>query len=849
METQENTQRELLKLKTESQIFKKEILRLRKRLNAYAVDTENSLKSKHSSRALKGISSELGAVLFEQLFNNDPDGVILTDKEGHIITANPAYIAQLGADYENVTGAHIADFLQDPGVFTENIEKLKKTGYIEGIVKQVSATGKLSTLERKVVLINLPSDDFLVLIISKNITERLEQEEERAKNIKKLHDLNHELYSLNQTHETVLAELGKSHKALEIAYKKLEESEKKYRLISENTGDYIFTVKIDQKEPVITYAAASVHKLGYSPEELKGSDPLKYIHPEDRNKSRLLIERYYYQFKEQNKLSFDEEIHIPLRILTQNKKILHLESTLNFSSDSLIVVAKDITDLIKEMEVNEKQKQKLLKIKKSYRNIYNSASDIFIVLDNQLNILDINKAVTDVLSYSIKEVKNQKLSEILDIENWQEYMTPPVLSDEYSAQKRAPHYMKAFTKTGKSIWVSAVFRRTTYNEQNAFFLVLRNIDELKKAQDSLAESEQKFRMLAESGASGILIYRENKFVYSNKTIQEITGYKEDELLEKNFWEVVHPDMQELVKQRGIKRLAGEKVKSKYEIKLLTKSGELRWIEFSAKRIHYQGKPAAIGNVVDITNYKKTIKKWKAAKEQAEESDRLKSAFLSNMSHEIRTPMNGILGFAQLLNTDNLDAQTRKHYTGIIKNSSNQLLRIIDDILDVSKLDVGQMTIQKDRYIADLILDELEEIFLQKIKDEKLNINLINAAENKGVKIYTDNVRLKQILTNLLDNAVKYTIEGTITFGYKIKEKNELLFFVKDTGCGISKDLQKYIFTRFSRLENDYYKTVRGTGLGLAISKGLVELLGGEIYFESDGKSGTEFYFTHPIEKR
>jgi PAS domain S-box-containing protein len=839
----------LNQLKAENQIFKKEILRLRKKLAGFSAKrSKQTTDNLHPLNPIKEMSPELGAILFEQLFNNDPDGVYLTDNKGYIITANPAFIAQLNLPYEQVIGAHIKEFLDEPSIFDKAKEKLIKTGYTESIVKQKTANDNIKTTERKVVLIDLPENtDFMVLVISKDITFRIEKEKEEAENLKKLHALNHELYTLNQLQEATQAELEESYDALEEAYAQLQESEKNYRMISENTGDYIFRVQIDGKNPVITYAGAAVHKLGYSPQELEGTNPLDYILEEDKHKTLRLVIEYYHEYKAKGKLSFEEDIFLPLRVLTKTGEVLHLESTLNVSRDQLIIIAKDITDLIQEMEINERQKQRLLKIEKSYRNIYNSASDIFLVSDSALNILDANMAVKHVLDYTVKEVKGNNLSDFIELENWQKHFNLPILSIEENAAEQSPHYLKAKTKSGKKLWVSSVFRKTTYNDKQAIFIVLRNVDELKKAQDSLSESEQKFRMLAEAGASGIFIYQDKKFVYTNEKVREITEYNAQELEQKSFWEVVHPDMREEVKNRGMQRLMGEKVKAQYEMKLLTKTNKIKWINFSAKLIQYKGKPAGIGNVVEITNYKETIKKWKAAKEKAEESDQLKSAFLSNMSHEIRTPMNGILGFSQLLDSDNLDPESRKHYISIIKNSSNQLLRIIDDILDVSKLDVGQMSIKKDWYVADLLLSELYDIFDRKIKDNKADIKLINTSKNYGIKLYTDHVRLKQVLANLLDNAVKYTKAGTITFGYEVKNEN-LLFYVKDTGSGINKDLQKYIFTRFSRLENDYLKSARGTGLGLAISQGIVELLGGEIYFESDGKSGTDFYFTHPIKQ-
>jgi signal transduction histidine kinase/ActR/RegA family two-component response regulator len=233
------------------------------------------------------------------------------------------------------------------------------------------------------------------------------------------------------------------------------------------------------------------------------------------------------------------------------------------------------------------------------------------------------------------------------------------------------------------------------------------------------------------------------------------------------------------------------------------------------------------------------------REKAERSDKLKSAFLANMSHEIRTPMNSILGFSQLLETD-ITEEERKEYIKIINDSGIYLLQLIEDIIDISKIEAGQLEIFPKRFPIKELFDEMKAIFMQQlIKQGKENILIEYDLPDKDLLITTDKVRLKQILTNLLSNAVKFTEKGSITFGCKV-EKGTIRFFVKDTGTGIDPLFHKEIFERFMKVESrSPDKIYRGTGIGLSISKNLVTLLQGTIWVESVPGSGSTFYFTLP----
>ncbi|MFZ4456053.1 MAG: response regulator [Bacteroidales bacterium] len=234
-----------------------------------------------------------------------------------------------------------------------------------------------------------------------------------------------------------------------------------------------------------------------------------------------------------------------------------------------------------------------------------------------------------------------------------------------------------------------------------------------------------------------------------------------------------------------------------------------------------------------------------AKEHAEESDRLKSAFLANMSHEIRTPMNGILGFTELLKQPSLSGETQQEYINIIQESGERMLNIINNIVDISKIEAKLMQVDLKTSDINQQFDFIYHFFKPEVEKKGLTLVLKKGLENQAATITTDTEKAYAILINLVKNAIKYSTHGSIEFGYNLNENKELLFFVKDTGIGIPLDMQSAIFERFIQATNSLKTITQGTGLGLAISKAYVEMLGGRIWVESDGKSGSAFYFTLP----
>lgn len=242
---------------------------------------------------------------------------------------------------------------------------------------------------------------------------------------------------------------------------------------------------------------------------------------------------------------------------------------------------------------------------------------------------------------------------------------------------------------------------------------------------------------------------------------------------------------------------------------------------------------------------KSIRDLKIALENAQKSDRLKTAFLATMSHELRTPLNSIIGFSDLIKSEYKNASA---FADIILRNGEHLLEIIEDMFDISIIESGDMKVEKEKFSLKEKFAVIDNLLRKEIKkNNKENLKLIFKPDKKSniLEIYTDKKRFKQIFINLLKNAVKFTDKGFIEYGYKLSDKNNIIFFVKDTGIGITKDKQKIIFERFRQIDDSYTRKYEGIGLGLSISKQIVRLLGGKMWLNSEIGKGSVFYFSLP----
>ncbi len=282
------------------------------------------------------------------------------------------------------------------------------------------------------------------------------------------------------------------------------------------------------------------------------------------------------------------------------------------------------------------------------------------------------------------------------------------------------------------------------------------------------------------------------------------------------------------------------------------NGRIRW--FSTTKFPLFDKYGKLSGIMGISrdislNIREQRILMKARKE-AEKADKLKSAFLANLSHEIRTPLNGILGFTQFLKQKDHSLEKQHKYLDIIQANGNQLLMLINDIIDISMIECNQLRIKYKTFSLNKLLNQQKINFEHQLKQSgsKLKINCSPGLPNGDDGFYCDDLRLTQILNNLVGNAIKFTQEGIIEFGYTAEKKN-LTFFVSDTGIGIEAEQQKEIFERFRQADESMTRNYGGTGLGLSICRGLIQILGGDIWVKSKPGEGSIFYFSLPVKNQ
>ncbi len=369
--------------------------------------------------------------------------------------------------------------------------------------------------------------------------------------------------------------------------------------------------------------------------------------------------------------------------------------------------------------------------------------------------------------------------------------------------------------------------------------------ELQEKIDYLEASQRNLKAILNSISDAIIIHdasgnilalnehAKKAFNFEEKdinyyTIFDITSPNQDTSNLNTTWEQVINDTPQMFEWIGCQ------LKTNKEMELQVSINPTIW----------DGKQAIVAVVRDFTERKKFEQELILAKEKAEEANKLKTEFLHNMSHEVRTPMNGIIGFAEMLGNRNLSDEKRNYYSKIVQNSSYQLLKIIDDILEISTLETKQIKVSNEEFYLNELLMELFSIFSLKSRELNIPIYIKKGLKQNQSKLISDKSKLIKILGNLVENALKYTHTGYIEMGYYV-EGDKLILYVKDTGIGISPENKEKIFERFSQETKELSREYGGLGLGLSIAKENAKLMGGDISIESEKGKGSVFYVTIP----
>jgi PAS domain S-box-containing protein len=492
-----------------------------------------------------------------------------------------------------------------------------------------------------------------------------------------------------------------------------------------------------------------------------------------------------------------------------------------------------ILRIIEELKERVKAEEALQKSKDNYQSLFEEAAEGILIGDSTGVILLTNLVLTNLTGYAKEELIGQNIKILFESE---EMEREPL---RYDLLKQGQVVVRTREVLKKDKSKVSVEMRTKKLPDGRLQAIIRDISEHILTQKTMKDFERIFNLSANpiwiASLDGILQRVNPTFVTS-------TGYSVDEFIGQNIAKFLHPDDVEWTFKYVAKKVNEKADQLGFENRFLTKDNRIIWYSWLLQPIYEEGIAFSVGH--DITKLKLVEEELILAKEKAEESDRLKSAFLANMSHEIRTPMNGILGFSEMFLTPDLTDEERQHYAQIVINSGKRLMTMLDDIIDISRIETGKLEIVKEPVKVNQLLDDLYDFFNSQYKNLKLEFTIEKSLSDHRSIISTDKLRLNQILSNLLSNAFKFTTRGFIRFGYK--HKDELLeFYISDSGIGIPAEAQQLIFNRFQQANQDISRKYGGTGLGLAISKKLTELLGGNLWLKSEPGSGTTFYFTVP----
>lgn len=500
--------------------------------------------------------------------------------------------------------------------------------------------------------------------------------------------------------------------------------------------------------------------------------------------------------------------------------------------------------IIQHTDITERKKdeERISASEARYRTLFESAKDGIVIIDSESGVIvDVNPFLCQMLDYTSAELMGKEFWEMSIFRK--DTDAKDLLNELQNKGFLRTENIILATKYGKTVNVEFTSNTCTMNGQKVFHCNIRNITERIKAEKEI----HTLRKAIEQGPSGITITNaEGKIEFVNNKFTELTQYHPLEVWGKNP-RIFNPG--HLPEEQYAELWETLKSGKTWEGKVMNrrKDNTLFWEATSISAV--KNLDGSISNYIliqnDISEKQQIINDLIKAKERAEESDLLKTAFLANMSHEIRTPLNSIIGFSELMTDSDFDPEQLFHFARIINNSGNKLLCIISDIMDLSKIEAGEVRVDKRKLCVNHLIKDIQKEYLFKAIEKGLELRIDPQNTSEEIYVESDENKLRQILFNFVGNAIKFTEKGYIELGIRVVD-NFVQILVKDTGIGIPAQYQEKIFERFRQVESAYSKKYGGNGLGLAISKALVELLGGNVGMETEQGKGSTFYFTIPL---
>lgn len=571
---------------------------------------------------------------------------------------------------------------------------------------------------------------------------------------------------------------------------------------------------------------------------------LAIVHPDDRNH----MKKYFGEHVINRQNPFNKDYRI-VRRSDGAVRWVHglgdLEIDANGNVLSMIGTIQDITERKYAEEAVQRAHDEL----KNLHDNLDEAIFSYDVLGNKM--LQASKAHEDIFGYPPSDFyRNPNL--------WYELIIPedkPMVDAGFPTLhggKELYHEFRIIRPDGQMRWIAARMQPRMNETGQCIRIdgIAYDITKRKVAEQAIRESEERFRMVFENVFDGIAIYEENddpfkrRLVECNNQYAIMAGRPREELLAMGY---IHHLQQSLDQSNNHVRLESLFRQKAYKgsTSWIRPDGKENVIEYIGVPITWRGKSYSIGIDRDVTERMQIEADLRAAKEKAEESDRLKSSFLANMSHEIRTPLNSIIGFSELMSDPDFDREQQYQFAQIIHTSGNNLLSIISDIMDISKIEAGLVEVRKNELSPIHLAKSIHRQYVFQAREKGIEFMLDPSFPKEEIRLNTDETKLRQIIVNLVGNSIKFTEKGFVELGVR-KIDDTIQFHVRDTGIGISPLHRDKIFERFRQVESCLTRKYGGNGLGLAITKSLVELLGGKLWMESEEGKGSTFYFTLPL---
>ena len=647
-----------------------------------------------------------------------------------------------------------------------------------------------------------------------------------------------------------------------IAEKALRKAEEKYRNIFDSALEGIF--ETSPRGQSLTANPALAKMMGYdSPDEITSSirdtGHQVWVDPNERVEYVRLLEKqgvvlnYECRFRRKNGTA--------IWVSMNTRRVSGPDGKTLFYSGFI----EDITERKRAEEAIRKSEAK-------YRSLHESMMDGFVSVSLDGTIREYNDSYREMTGYAANELGKLTYHDITP-EKWHDYERE-IIERQVLARGYSEVYEKEYRKKDGSIFpveLRTFLLRDEAGSNSGMWAIVRDITDRKRAEGALRESEEKFRQVAENVGDFIWeIDTKGLYLYTSPSVEKILGFRPDELIgKKHFYDLFVTEFREDLKAAAFKAFAARESFRAFPNANVSKEGKIVHLETSGvpvlnaagKLIGYRGADS------DITERKRAegvLRKYHehleemirerteelvVAKEHAEAANQAKSAFLANMSHELRTPLNNILGAGQLLERDGDFPPSKRELLNIIGQSGGHLLELINDVLEISKIEAGRLTLVSTTFDLHRFLDDLERIVRHRADEKGLQL-IIERDPGLPRHIQSDERKLRQVLVNLLGNAIKFTEKGHVTLRVMCKEREDsarasslrLAFEIEDTGIGIASEDREKIFEPFMQANPEGTRALEGTGLGLTLSRSFVRLLGGDITLRSEVGKGTTMLF-------